>query len=160
MRGGKPHTKIKIFNSKEKKKMANITINTKNGTIELAKKFAEEARKYGTKAYKELQGARRDYPGYTVVTLKSKSNTNSNKYKGLDMGFMEMYINRKDKENDQKNIKIFRELQGYFEGGEIKLGEGKSFIEIRNWFLNTYPEIAKFLGVEDELKKNDEKISA
>ena len=139
--------------------MANITINTKNGTIELAKKFAEEARKYGSKAYKELQGARRDYPGYAVVTVKSKSNTNANKYKGLDLNFMEKYIAKKDKENNTQNMKTFREYQGYFEGGDIKLGEGKSFIEIRTWFLNTYPEIAKFLGVEDELK-NNEKLSA
>lgn len=150
MRGGKPHTKIKIFNSKEKKKMANITINTKNGTIELAKGFAKAASRYGTKEYAQLQEVRRDYPGYTVrdVSIKKKEKSGKNPlegfdiFKGLTYDYMEKYISKHDEGG--KIMSEYKLLRGKTEEAEEMLAESCSYKEIREWFLKKFPEIKKF----------------
>ena len=44
----------------------NITINSKNNTIEITKKFAAAAKRFGTPEYEDLQSVRRDYPKYRI----------------------------------------------------------------------------------------------
>ena len=53
--------------------MTNITLNHKNGTIELTKSFSNASSKYGSEAYNQLQQVRRDYPTYQIVTASSKA---------------------------------------------------------------------------------------
>ena len=48
-------------------------INEKKNAIELSKKEAAAAAKFGTREYKALQEARKDYPGFKVVTITRKS---------------------------------------------------------------------------------------
>ena len=48
-------------------------INEKKMAIEMTKKFAAVARKFGTKQYWDLQEARRDYPNFKVVTVTRKA---------------------------------------------------------------------------------------
>ena len=64
--------------------MTNITISNATRSIELSKKFAAAAAKFGSDEYKMLQEARRDYPDYKVVEI-SRKNPKSNKstFKGL-----------------------------------------------------------------------------
>ena len=66
--------------------MSNITINTKNATIELTKTFSKNAAKYGSPAYMELQNARKDYPSFRVVTVAKKAA--KPEYKGLTFEYM------------------------------------------------------------------------
>ena len=49
-------------------------INEKKKAIELSKKEAKAAAKFGTTEYKQLQEARRDYPTFSVVTVTSRFN--------------------------------------------------------------------------------------
>ena len=53
--------------------MSHITINTKAHTIEMSKKYAVNASRFGTPEYNELQQVRRDYPNYRIVTKSAKS---------------------------------------------------------------------------------------
>ena len=71
-------------------------INEKKHTIELSKKEAKAAAKFGTAEYKNLQEARRDYPTFSVKTVSQKPATKKNTYKGLTYEYMEMYIETKD----------------------------------------------------------------
>ena len=67
-------------------------INEKKNAIELSKKEAAAAAKFGTREYKALQEARKDYPGFKVVTIARKSAAKKESCKSLTYGYMEMYI--------------------------------------------------------------------
>ena len=49
-----------------------MTINFNNNTIELNSTEMKNAMIYGSDTYKDLQAARRDYPNYKVVEIKTK----------------------------------------------------------------------------------------
>ena len=71
-------------------------INEKKMAIEMTKKFAAAARKFGTQQYRDLQEARRDYPNFKVVTVTRKATGNQDTYKGLTYKFMEDYPHQKE----------------------------------------------------------------
>ena len=64
--------------------MNSITINTTANTIEVSKKFAAKAFRYGTEEYKMLRDARADFPGFKVVEVARKAAKSvKNSFKGL-----------------------------------------------------------------------------
>lgn len=101
----------------------NITINSKNQTIELNATFAKKAQVYGTTEYDALQGARRDYPNYAVVTKKHVKKSDS---KGLNYERMAEYI--MSHENSEANIKLFDELKNI-----------APYFTVKKWFIKNYP---------------------
>ena len=58
-------------------------INEKKNAIELTKKEAKAAAKFGTPEYKALQDARKDYPGFKTVTVTTKAPAKNDTFKGL-----------------------------------------------------------------------------
>ena len=123
--------------------MTNITLNHKNRTIELTKKFAADSSHFGTDEYKMLQEARRDYPGYKVTVGKSKTKEQKNTFAGLDYAYMEKYIATHDDENNSI-MNEYLMLRGKSKDAmEIQAGSA-SFLEIRTWFLKTFPAIEEF----------------
>ena len=66
-----------------------MTINSAARTISLTKKEMTAASRFGTVEYQNLQAARRDYPGFEVVTITRKVKTTRETYKGLTYDFME-----------------------------------------------------------------------
>lgn len=58
-----------------------LTINERNKTIEMTKKFANAAKRYGSNECRDLQNARKDYPTYKVVTRSAKRRNDT--FKGL-----------------------------------------------------------------------------
>ena len=60
-----------------------MTIDFVARTIVLTKKEMTAARRYGSDAYKELQNARRENPGYEVITVTRTVKTQRETYKGL-----------------------------------------------------------------------------
>ena len=48
-------------------------INEKKNAIELTKKETKAAAKFGTPEYKALQEAHKDYPGFKVVTVTTRT---------------------------------------------------------------------------------------
>ena len=63
-----------------------LTLNTKNYTIEMDKKFATAASNVFSAEYEKLQEVRRDYPNYKVVTIVRKEKTSGTS--GLTFEFM------------------------------------------------------------------------
>ena len=130
--------------------MSNITINTKNATIELTKAFAKNASRYGSPAYIEVQNARKDYPNYRVVTVAQK--TAKPKYKGLTFEYMEKYIAQHD--NEGKNIMAqFLDLRGESKEAKENVAASAGYSEIKTWFFEQYPEIEKFHKDRKDLLK-------
>ena len=115
----------------------------KKNAIEMTKKFAKAAAKFGSPEYKQLQEARRDYPNFSVVTVSQKPATKKNAYKGLTYEYMEMYIQKHDDEN--KTIMAeYLMLRGKTDEAEEALAESFTYLEMKDWFLKKFPAIASF----------------
>ena len=148
--------------------MTNITISNATRSIELSKKFAVAAAKYGTEEYRMLQEARRDYPGYEVVEAAKKAKAAKDPYKKLDFDFMEKYILAH--EDCEKNMTTYLDLRGKSKEAIENGAVSKSLPEIRSWFLSAYPQVAQFhekreqemmrLKAEKEKKRAEEKAKA
>lgn len=117
-------------------------INNKKMAIEMTKKFAAAARKFGTQEYKDLQEVRKDYPTYKVVIVTRKTTVKKDNFKGLTYEYMEKYISSHDE--DGKIMAEYQDLRGLSERAKEALVEPCSYLGMRAWFLNTYPAIAKF----------------
>jgi len=117
-------------------------INNKKMAIEMTKKFAAAARKFGTQEYKDLQEVRKDYPSYKVVIVTRKTTMKKDNFKGLTYEYMEKYISAHD--DDGKIMAEYQDLRGLSERAKEALSKSFSYREMRAWFLNTYPEIIKF----------------
>ena len=115
--------------------MFNITINERNHTLEITKKFATAASRFGSDEYRELKEARTDFPTFKVVVKTTKSKSNFN---GLTYAFMENYI--KSHDNAETNLAEFEEERT--KGKTV--ASAKAYNEIKKWFLEKYPEIAEF----------------
>ena len=125
--------------------MTNIIINDKNRTIEISKKFANEAKKYGTEEYRMLQEARKDYPRYKVTVKATAKRADS--FKGLNQDYMWNYIKTHDKKDEQgnavDNLSVFYDLTGRdAEGNKKAFSEVATYGELKKWFLEQYPEVA------------------
>ena len=120
-----------------------MTINMKKNAIEMTKKFAKAAAKFGSPEYKQLQEARRDNPTFSVVTVTRKTTTKKNTYKGLTYEYMEMYIQKHD--DAEKSIMAeYLMLRGLSEEAEEALAESFTYQEMKDWFLKKFPAIKKF----------------
>lgn len=120
-----------------------MTINSAARTISLTKKEMTAACRVGSTKYMELQSARRDYPGFTVITVSHKVKTQRETYKGLTYAYMERYI----KAHDDEQETIWAEYMMY-RGTPIcpedELPAPYTYAEMKVWFLSKYEAIAKF----------------
>lgn len=120
-----------------------MKINHKNQTIEMSKKFAKAAEKFGSKEYKQLREARSDYPDFKVVTVSRKASGQKESYKGLTYSYMENYIKTHD--DEKKSIMTeYEMLRGMSAEAQEVLAEPCSYIEMKAWFLKKFPAIAEF----------------
>ena len=69
-----------------------MKVNMFERTIVLTKKEMTAASRYGSDAYNELQNARRENPGYEIITVTRTVKTQRETYKGLTYAYMEKYI--------------------------------------------------------------------
>ena len=123
--------------------MTNITISARTNSLVLTKSFAAKAAIFGSDEYKMLQEARRDYPGYKVTVGKTKNKEQKNAFAGLDYDYMEKYIKAHD-DDAQSIMNEYLMLRGKSDDAlEIQAGSA-SFLEIRSWFLKTFPAIEAF----------------
>ena len=119
--------------------MTAIRINYADRKIILSSAFEKRAFTPGTVEYDQLQAVRRDFPDFALVTRKFKTNTKQEHYRGLSYDFMRDYI--KSHEADPKPV--LHELDEQI--GISKCHSlNKRYPSIKAWFLERYPEIAKF----------------
>ena len=120
-----------------------MKINMFEREIVLTKKEMTAASRYGSDAYKELQNARRDYPGYEVVIVTKTVKTQRETYKGLTYEYMEKYI----KTHDDEAGTIWREYK-IFRGKPLDekdlIPVPYTYREMREWFLEKYKAVAEF----------------
>lgn len=126
-----------------------MKINMKDSKIELTTAETKNAFTFGTKEYKNLQTARRDYPDFKVVTISTKRNRND--FSDLDMKTIRAYVEVNGTE-DQKEHFAFISKRRIDEDGAYC--EALPFFQIKEWFLNTFPEI------KAERKAYREKVQA
>lgn len=120
-----------------------MKVNMFERKIVLTKKEMTAASRYGSDAYKELQKARCDNPGYEVVIITRTVKTQRETYKGLTYDYMEKYI----KSHDDAEKTIWAEYM-MFRGTPIDpadaLPVAYNYNQMKAWFLGKYEEIAKF----------------
>ena len=120
-----------------------MTICESTRRIILNKKEMAAARRVGTPKYKELQTARRDYPGFAVIAATRKATTQRETYKGLTYAYMEKYI----KAHDDESCTIMAEYKmyrGISEDPAVLLPDPYTYREMRTWFLGKFEAVAKF----------------
>ena len=113
-----------------------VKIDYTNRQIIMDRTFARLAKIVGSEEYNLLQTARRDYEGFHVVTRTIRRNDKKECYRGLTYDYMERYILLHDKADERK--REFDELR------LIAECHSKRYPIIKQWFLQQYPEIAKF----------------
>ena len=122
-------------------------INEKKNAIELTKKEAKAAAKFGTPEYKALQEARKDYPGFKTVTITAKTPAKKDTFKGLTYEFMESYI----KAHDEELMAEYLNLRGLSDEAKENLAEVHSYAAMKKWFLKNFPAIKEYHEKCDEL---------
>lgn len=125
-----------------------LTINHANRTIVMDRTFAKNALDTRSEDYAHLQAVRRDYPNYQVVQRHIRKNNSKNTYRGLTYEYMESYImTHGTEETKMTNFKTYQEMR------IIAECQGKAFRYpvIKSWFLDKYPEIARFGITETEV---------
>lgn len=120
-----------------------MKINYHSKVIEMTAKFEKAAEKFGSDEYRALQEARRDNPGFKLVTVSRKAPTKKESYKGLTYSYMESYIKAHDDES--KSIMAeYEMLRGLSQEAQEALAEPCSYAEMKDWFLKKFPAIAEF----------------
>ena len=133
-----------------------LTINHANHTIVMDRTFAKNAVDTRSDEYAHLQQVRRDYPNYQVVQRHIRKNNNKNTYRGLTYEYMESYImthgteeTRRTNFNTLQNMRLIAECQGM----------AFRYPVIKSWFLETYPEIARFGMTETQIAIEEAKAA-
>lgn len=126
-----------------------MKINMKDSKIELTTAETKNAFTFGTKEYKNLQTARRDYPDFEVVTISTKRNRND--FSDLDMKTIRAYVEVNGTEEQKEHFAFISKRRIDEDGAYC---EALPFFQIKEWFLNTFPEI------KAERKAYREKVQA
>ena len=121
-----------------------IKIDYANRVIHYNKVFETKASDPNSREYEQLVRCCQQFPNFRIERRTIKKNPSKETYAGLTYEYMESYIKLHGTLVDvQKNIKEFEELRLVSECHS----KGKRYPIIKKWFLEKYPEVAKF-GME------------
>ena len=120
-----------------------MIINSAARTISLTKKEMTAARHVDSVEYKKLQNARRDYPGFAVITVSRKVKTQRETYKGLTYAYMEKYIIAHD-DNQQSIMAEYKMYRGISDDPLMYIPNPYTYHEMKAWFLGKFEAVAKF----------------
>ena len=127
-----------------------INVDFLNNRIVMTRDFAKRASDVRSEEYEMLQKARRDYPSFSVEVRTIKRNPTKKTYKNLTYDYMSKYIVMHGTREEQlANMKEFSELKLI---GECHTN-AKAYATIKSWFLDKFPEIAKFGMVDLETQQ-------
>lgn len=125
-----------------------------NKQIILYKWFAEKAQYTKNKEYKTLIGFTADFPTYEVVIREDIDvNENQEHYKGLTYEYMKWYIGKYEPEETRDEV--LAELDNKIDISKCH-SKGRRYPAIKKWFLEKYPDVAKF-GIPESDKDTDQK---
>ena len=109
-----------------------------NKTIVITKKFAQKIGNPLSKEFNDFMELRERLSDFEVVVRETAKRTKRKTLKGLNYSFMEQYIAR----HDDENATIMTEFKKMTVKNEDNLAT-LSYGEVKAWFLEQYPEIAK-----------------
>ena len=122
-----------------------MKLDHENRKIVMDRTFASKADLVGSEEYNLLQQCRRDYPTYLVTRKTIKKKATQEHYRGLTYDYMREYIIKYDTENKEANLALLDEM--------IDISKCHSTFKrypvIKQWFLDTYPDVKKF-GIPEE----------
>ena len=135
-----------------------MKLDHQNRKIVMDRTFSKNSEFVGSEEYNLLQQCRRDYPTYLVTRKTIKKKATQEHYRGLTYDYMKEYINKYDTENKEANLALLDEM--------IDISKCHSTFKrypvIKQWFLDTYPDVKKF-GIpeeENEFAENNNVIEA
>ena len=115
------------------------------GVIEMNTTFAKEMRNPLSEEYALLQRTRLDFPTFVVRTRPIKRNPKKDTYKGLTYEWMRNHIATHEPEAVvEEKLNAFDEMVyiSKCHRGSLR------YPTIKKWFLNEYPDVAKFGTIE------------
>ena len=118
----------------------NFTINHTTKVITITKEFGKRANVFGSTAYKEMKGLRRDFPTYEVVYKTIKKNSIKTTYSCLTYENMKAHIERVNPEN----LNQFETVK------KIASTHSSPYAFVKKWFLITYSNYGQY-NVPDAL---------
>lgn len=127
------------------------------GVIEMNTTFAKMMANPLSEEYALLQRTRLDFPTFAVRTRQIKTNPKKDTYKGLTYEYMRDYIIlHTAPENETEAVAEFDEMI------LISKCHGKTlrYPTIKKWFLNKYPEVAKFGAIEAANETHEEETKS
>lgn len=128
-----------------------MNANLMNRTIEMTKSEAKAAGKLHSDEWNELREYQNAYPSFEIV-IKAPAKR-SVEYRGLDYKYMLNYIKNcdngeKDTLLEEFNTLIALDKKNKVEGAEHL--QAASYIEVKKWFLATFPEIKSHKEAHDK----------
>ena len=114
-----------------------VRVNYNNKTIVITKKFSKKIENPISKEFEEFMNLRERLADFEVIVKASSKRTKKDSLKGLNYDFMKQYIARHDE--DGENMRSFTKMP-------VKSADNlctKKYGEVKAWFLEQYPEIAK-----------------
>ena len=136
-----------------------LTVKYAEGVIEMNTTFAKMMQNPLSDEYAQLQRTRLDFPTFAVRTRQIKSNPKKDTYKGLTYEWMRNHIaTREPKASREAKLHEFDEMIYISECHSRRL----RYPTIKKWFLNEYPDVAKFGTVEvpEEAQEEETKTQA
>ena len=134
-----------------------LTVKYAEGIIEMNTTFAKMMQNPLSDEYTMLQSVRRDNPGFAVRKRQIKTNPSKDTYKGLTYEYMRNYIILHTVSGKERIAKL-AELEELILISHCH-GQSKRYPTIKKWFLNEYPDVAKFgiveLHSEDPCQKTE-----
>ena len=132
--------------------MKNIVVKYEDSVISISSAFKKKAFLPGTKEYEELTAVRRDFPEFRIEVRQFNTNTKQDRYKGLTYDYMRWYIENRDNANSDTMLKALDEMIDVSKCHS----NGRRYPYIKQWFLESYPDVATFGMTKEELAKWNE----
>lgn len=133
--------------------MKAITVNYNNKEIVISSAFAKKCFTPGKHEYDQLQAVRRDFPDFSLEVKEFKKNTKQEHFKGLDYDYMRYYINKVERGNAPAVLVEFEDMVDISKCHSAS----KRYPVIKSWFLERYPDVAKFGLSEEEIEESKAK---
>ena len=122
--------------------------------IEMTKNEAKAAGKLNTPEAKMLKEYRKEFPGFEIyIKPATKRKT---EFKGLDYKYMKTYIQKCKREDKVDIMEKFNTLtaQDKKDGKDnTEHLEAASYMDVKSWFLTTFPEIVQYRKEHEEKVK-------
>ena len=133
-----------------------LTVKYAESVIEMNTTFAKMMQNPLSDEYAQLQRVRNDFPTFAIRRRQIKANPQKDTYKGLTYEWMRNHIATHETEAVvEKKLKEFDEMVyiSKCHRGSLR------YPTIKKWFLNEYPDVAKFgtIEVAEEAQGEDTK---